>query len=314
MKIDPIVAAIATAEAVKLHPSWSEPASSAVVNTAIRASTWTGSGHFRAAGDALGPDHEPEHQRGGHPAQGGHQRAGAVAHHPGRAQLQEGGAVEQAQAEHRHAGPQPVAGQQVAEVAGELVFVVDRQAGEQVAQADPEQQRYQHAAGRQRPPPAVASSARRRGGSCTRATPLWPSARRGSAAGRGTAPRTWSRTRPGRPRRCPRPRRSATPRCRPTRARSCSPPRRRSCSSRPTTMCSAPTPKSNPSSTKKPTHRTAMHDEPERVQVQQAVSPSRSWPRPPVPIPLRRRRPRRRVLCASSAASAPGPPPRARCR
>ena len=142
MKIEPTVAAIATAEAVKAH---------VVV------------GDCEAGGEDHGDQGEDldgvEALRG--PAtlrvQITEPTTSAIAAHPsgraaararsrssiGRPQLQEGRAVQQAQPEQRDPGPQTVRGQQVEEVAGELVARVDRQAAEQVAEADAEQQRDQ---------------------------------------------------------------------------------------------------------------------------------------------------------------------------
>ena len=114
-----------------------------------------GVGDRGAAGDRARPDHEADDQRDRRPAQGPRDGAGALAQLAGRAQLDERRAVQQTKPEQRHAGPQAVGGEQVEEVAGELVGGVDRQAVQQIAEADAEQQRDQEAAERHAPRPRL---------------------------------------------------------------------------------------------------------------------------------------------------------------
>ena len=225
MKIEPTVAAIATAEAANAQPSWS-----------VRR---------QARGEDHGDQREDLHRARGRRRRPTTSRVqitkpttSAIAAQPerprqprGRArapasvvlQLQERRAVQQAQAEQRHArstGRRGSAGRRSCPVNSWLG--VDRQAVQQVAEPDAEQQRdragcrasVHHV---QRAPPARA----RRSCLGTRTPRRAPSAPRARAAAPGTGRRTSSRTSRGTRRTSPRRRRSATPRCRPTTARSC---------------------------------------------------------------------------------------------
>ena len=148
--------------------------------------------------------------------------------------------------------------EQVPEVAGVLVVGADRQAVQQVAEHDPDQERRQQARHGQQPAPGPAPAPRR-----VLAPVLERHAaqdERHAAAGRsqGRSLRTSWRTSRGTRRTWQRRRRRARPRSRPTRVRWCSARPARPASSLPMTPCSMPTPMSKPSSTKNPVHRTVI--------------------------------------------------------
>ena len=79
---------------MKAQPSWSELASSAAVNTAIRASTCTGSGTSEPLVMLLVQITNPSTSAVATQPSGRASAAAAIAQLAGRAQLQEGGAVQ----------------------------------------------------------------------------------------------------------------------------------------------------------------------------------------------------------------------------
>ena len=123
MNIWPTAAAIAKPEAANAQPSLSVAASRWAKITAITPKIWVGWGtvpppittsvqiaHAMLTTIATTPSTRAESPR-------------AVADLAGRAQRQEGRAVQQREHQQGHPGHQPVAGQQVEEVAGEVVLL-----------------------------------------------------------------------------------------------------------------------------------------------------------------------------------------------
>ena len=114
MKIEPTVAAIATADALNAQPSWcSDTASRAAKMTAMIARTWTGSGTCARPVIAIVQITWPTTSAiAAHPS-GPATRFAPRADLVGRLQLQERRAVQQAQPEEGQPGPQAERGQQV---------------------------------------------------------------------------------------------------------------------------------------------------------------------------------------------------------
>ena len=137
-----------------------------------------------------------------------------------RAQGQVGRAVQGEDRHDREPGSHGVGAEQVDDSAGEHVRGVERHSLDEVGECDAPEEGGTEAADRVCPQPCPAPPRALLLCYATRTRPRARSAARGSGAARRRTPRTWLRTRQGMPRRWLRRRPPATPRCRPTPARS----------------------------------------------------------------------------------------------
>ena len=121
MKIEPTVAAIATAEAAKAQPSWSVTASRAAKITAITARTSTGWGTSGPPATLRVQITQPTDQAIA--AQPSGRRRRGLARVPASVvrSFRNVAPCSRHSAEQRHPGPQPIARQQVEEVAREVM-------------------------------------------------------------------------------------------------------------------------------------------------------------------------------------------------